>query len=138
MIRRPPRSTLFPYTTLFRSHHRSAGVRLEAVVVVPGDQNLVRVRLPLHPSREALEHAQMPVRRDVARADEQIAIRQCDLIVPLVRVGDADDSHRRTRYPSRSSSDATRATCSPWISISPSFAVPPAPHFFFSDAASSD
>src|SRR2546428_7810779 len=24
MIRRPPRSTLFPYTTLFRSHHRPA------------------------------------------------------------------------------------------------------------------
>src|SRR2546430_3152262 len=23
MIRRPPRSTLFPYTTLFRSHHRT-------------------------------------------------------------------------------------------------------------------
>src|SRR2546430_6816876 len=23
MIRRPPRSTLFPYTTLFRSHHKS-------------------------------------------------------------------------------------------------------------------
>src|SRR5258708_22479787 len=29
MIRRPPRSTLFPYTTLFRSHHasRSASAR---------------------------------------------------------------------------------------------------------------
>src|SRR3712207_8920359 len=31
MIRRPPRSTLFPYTTLFRSHHlnvkRAAGGR---------------------------------------------------------------------------------------------------------------
>src|SRR5438874_3935357 len=26
MIRRPPRSTLFPYTTLFRSHHDPAGV----------------------------------------------------------------------------------------------------------------
>src|SRR3712207_8187412 len=25
MIRRPPRSTLFPYTTLFRSHERVAG-----------------------------------------------------------------------------------------------------------------
>src|SRR5689334_24490522 len=25
MIRRPPRSTLFPYTTLFRSHHRALG-----------------------------------------------------------------------------------------------------------------
>src|SRR2546427_6425000 len=24
MIRRPPRSTLFPYTTLFRSHHAAA------------------------------------------------------------------------------------------------------------------
>src|SRR2546422_5559162 len=26
MIRRPPRSTLFPYTTLFRSHRASGGV----------------------------------------------------------------------------------------------------------------
>src|SRR5256885_7907117 len=25
MIRRPPRSTLFPYTTLFRSHHAARG-----------------------------------------------------------------------------------------------------------------
>src|SRR3712207_7039723 len=25
MIRRPPRSTLFPYTTLFRSHHHHGG-----------------------------------------------------------------------------------------------------------------
>src|SRR2546426_9932515 len=25
MIRRPPRSTLFPYTTLFRSHNRGTG-----------------------------------------------------------------------------------------------------------------
>src|SRR3712207_8333034 len=25
MIRRPPRSTLFPYTTLFRSQHRARG-----------------------------------------------------------------------------------------------------------------
>src|SRR2546429_4048854 len=28
MIRRPPRSTLFPYTTLFRSHLRKLGVRI--------------------------------------------------------------------------------------------------------------
>src|SRR5688572_31332018 len=27
MIRRPPRSTLFPYTTLFRSRKRSPGLR---------------------------------------------------------------------------------------------------------------
>src|SRR5256885_9907160 len=29
MIRRPPRSTLFPYTTLFRSLHWSRGPQLE-------------------------------------------------------------------------------------------------------------
>src|SRR5437667_6207104 len=29
MIRRPPRSTLFPYTTLFRSDARRPGVRLQ-------------------------------------------------------------------------------------------------------------
>src|SRR5256885_16223800 len=40
MIRRPPRSTLFPYTTLFRSH----AVRETPFIVVPGqdaDKGLV-------------------------------------------------------------------------------------------------
>src|SRR5258708_23952350 len=32
MIRRPPRSTLFPYTTLFRSHGDSATWRREPVL----------------------------------------------------------------------------------------------------------
>src|SRR2546430_3483922 len=37
MIRRPPRSTLFPYTTLFRSdvEHVHLGVLLEPVASVP-------------------------------------------------------------------------------------------------------
>src|SRR2546430_7504727 len=33
MIRRPPRSTLFPYTTLFRSDHRVVGGRSYELVV---------------------------------------------------------------------------------------------------------
>src|SRR5258708_27554538 len=38
MIRRPPRSTLFPYTTLFRSHH--AGVcRLSAADRKSGEES---------------------------------------------------------------------------------------------------
>src|SRR5256885_11042318 len=49
MIRRPPRSTLFPYTTLFRSH---------------GGAHLARV----HPGREAGDRqalpAPAPARRD--------------------------------------------------------------------------
>src|SRR5690348_18007670 len=35
MIRRPPRSTLFPYTTLFRSDHLSAGHQLSGPEVGP-------------------------------------------------------------------------------------------------------
>src|SRR2546422_8547960 len=35
MIRRPPRSTLFPYTTLFRSRHRpNARCRLELLLEI--------------------------------------------------------------------------------------------------------
>src|SRR3712207_7548555 len=33
MIRRPPRSTLFPYTTLFRSAHQAVRQLVEAAVV---------------------------------------------------------------------------------------------------------
>src|SRR3712207_7178147 len=51
MIRRPPRSTLFPYTTLFRSvadHHPATGALGcdVDVVEVAGDQQ------PLHPGGE--------------------------------------------------------------------------------------
>src|SRR3712207_8039097 len=42
MIRRPPRSTLFPYTTLFRSHQRGAQL------VQAREREL---RLRLHPDR---------------------------------------------------------------------------------------
>src|SRR5688572_30974281 len=33
MMRRPPRSTLFPYTTLFRSHARAASAHVADVAV---------------------------------------------------------------------------------------------------------
>src|SRR5260370_10805741 len=46
MIRRPPRSTLFPYTTLFRSHRPGAVVIVgdgadRAAAVAPGDAGRV-------------------------------------------------------------------------------------------------
>src|SRR5256885_5223499 len=44
MIRRPPRSTLFPYTTLFRSHER-------AVQDAPRNQQ-IRQNLALAPQRD--------------------------------------------------------------------------------------
>src|SRR5258705_6404778 len=68
MIRRPPRSTLFPYTTLFRSHHNGdlvQGLRQEGpeVPVVVGRAqtgariSLDRVRSEEHTSElQSLRH----------------------------------------------------------------------------------
>src|SRR2546430_8892258 len=47
MIRRPPRSTLFPYTTLFRSPIPAAEVLRAAVLQVRG---LPRARVPAVPT----------------------------------------------------------------------------------------
>src|SRR2546430_17705797 len=55
MIRRPPRSTLFPYTTLFRSRRGPCGgglavpVERDAVHAVGGRPGAVRVWQPLLP-----------------------------------------------------------------------------------------
>src|SRR3712207_7201188 len=50
MIRRPPRSTLFPYTTLFRSH-------LAHAVVVP-DHPLGKALVPGHDEPHAALHGE--------------------------------------------------------------------------------
>src|SRR5256885_13283189 len=65
MIRRPPRSTLFPYTTLFRSAALAAGL-LAAIVAAPSlhngfvsDDHWVIVERPLlqhPPSLRSEEH----------------------------------------------------------------------------------
>src|SRR6266571_6496577 len=46
MIRRPPRSTLFPYTTLFRSHERGRGLTQSG----DDDRSDARVRSEEHTS----------------------------------------------------------------------------------------
>src|SRR5438876_3937345 len=57
MIRRPPRSTLFPYTTLFRSHPRlhSRPDRPDAALLSPQPGALPRGR-PEHPHLRSEEH----------------------------------------------------------------------------------
>src|SRR5690349_23388192 len=60
MIRRPPRSTLFPYTTLFRSLARVLRVRAGAPPVRPGR------RLPERPAARSEEHtSELQSRRDL-------------------------------------------------------------------------
>src|SRR3712207_7888154 len=60
MIRRPPRSTLFPYTTLFRSHDRADRRRGRGLACVTGDADEPAVagrrellRLPPGPDRKS-------------------------------------------------------------------------------------
>src|SRR3712207_7622288 len=55
MIRRPPRSTLFPYTTLFRSRRTPAlvHVRGDAAAVVDDRHGIVDVNRDVHFSRVA-------------------------------------------------------------------------------------
>src|SRR5207244_10905167 len=43
MLRRPPRSTLFPYTTLFRSHYPPGGVKL-VVLATETPQGVLNIR----------------------------------------------------------------------------------------------
>src|SRR3989449_11245124 len=82
MIRRPPRSTLFPYTTLFRSRHEHRGTaeddlgraslerRLADLVLLA--QQVAAVQI--YPVRDAaaLEHpaGRIPRRLDVPAVDE--------------------------------------------------------------------
>src|SRR3712207_8338285 len=48
MIRRPPRSTLFPYTTLFRSDYENDGY-IYAYYTTDNDNRLTRFRLGENP-----------------------------------------------------------------------------------------
>src|SRR3712207_8744430 len=69
MIRRPPRSTLFPYTTFFRSRHRQDQRPLPRHVGVYGALQLLRVA-----GLRELEEVRHTLGRDLAvRRD---AIRQ--------------------------------------------------------------
>src|SRR5205814_5501969 len=61
MIRRPPRSTLFPYTTLFRSGHPLPGLEgepaLVLAVVEDGEQVLDRKSTRLNSSHLGISYA---------------------------------------------------------------------------------
>src|SRR5258708_25967513 len=65
MIRRPPRSTLFPYTTLFRSPHRPRGVVLVAddkgqAGLAGGGQGVRQGRIEFGRSEEHTSELQSP------------------------------------------------------------------------------
>src|SRR2546430_14965805 len=72
MIRRPPRSTLFPYTTLFRSRDKAGGYAVQGRAAVfiehlNGSYSGV-MGLPLFETAELLREAGVPYWRPGARA----------------------------------------------------------------------
>src|SRR3712207_7970807 len=74
MIRRPPRSTLFPYTTLFRSAVR---VQVDAAVVaLPDLDDRVADRVALGVEDPAGQVGDLPDgRRDAVVEDQQVVVR---------------------------------------------------------------
>src|SRR5256885_10282139 len=86
MIRRPPRSTLFPYTTLFRSDGRRHDGALGHV-----EAGLPRVgkRVSLRDHRTCIEQSlldELHVARQVARSEEHTSELQspCNLVCRLL------------------------------------------------------
>src|SRR3712207_8808594 len=73
MIRRPPRSTLFPYTTLFRSDTRGAyAPKARFAHLFPGrDAALISVRLRAGVGDDARARATRLVRDAVAMPDRK-------------------------------------------------------------------
>src|SRR5690242_21582401 len=70
MIRRPPRSTLFPYTTLFRS----------------SPQHAARIAKPLMPNRGVLRRVRLPSRLLRRRSGFRDGAVKMDLVALRVRV----------------------------------------------------
>src|SRR3712207_8745026 len=84
MIRRPPRSTLFPYTTLFRSEEEGAPVRLLPAAELQAHQGM---------QLGVLVHR-------LAHADEQVALFQHAQVVPKIAVVSHASDRKSTRLKS--------------------------------------
>src|SRR3712207_8980811 len=63
MIRRPPRSTLFPYTTLFRSRPALAFTMMELLVAVAVVGVLAAIAVPVYSTMRQRAHKQVAVER---------------------------------------------------------------------------
>src|SRR3712207_8153615 len=73
MIRRPPRSTLFPYTTLFRSFCAARTAASSTARYTRGWRNgwlLPRVTEPSRPTRRPVPHASLSCDPDARRSEE--------------------------------------------------------------------
>src|SRR5256885_13208616 len=81
MIRRPPRSTLFPYTTLFRSHAANSSIQ---ETVLTNSILMIKIKLEtMITTIEVLDHLN---REPLARSEEHTSELQspCNLVCRLL------------------------------------------------------
>src|SRR5258705_9051316 len=102
MIRRPPRSTLFPYTTLFRSLFR---VPLDPDDELPGIGQLDALDDRVGRPRHVLEPAPEPFDRLVVRSEEHTSELQslrhlvCRLLLEKKKISNCSNSSASSPMP---------------------------------------
>src|SRR3712207_7533742 len=75
MIRRPPRSTLFPYTTLFRSRLDAAGLALDPLDDLVGALAVLEARLLALEPQALVARVERSVHEPVRLGDERLDLR---------------------------------------------------------------
>src|SRR3712207_7715637 len=88
MIRRPPRSTLFPYTTLFRSHD---AIRMQAGGGESGREEIASAQAPQDRPPEPGEEDRKSTRLNSSHANISYAVfclKKIPRIAPLARTRD--------------------------------------------------
>src|SRR2546430_5812559 len=101
MIRRPPRSTLFPYTTLFRSREISGlRIQLQWGESLPHDEGVLSGRLPkdggLHQGRALVSSRVVDGRSEEHTSELQ---SQSNLVCRLLLEKKKQHSRRTTAWP---------------------------------------
>src|SRR2546425_5950138 len=97
MIRRPPRSTLFPYTTLFRSLPLPLTVKILAVADAFETLQMATPVRPAFPKWTALEEVEKGAGKTFARSEEHtselqsLAYLVCRLLLEKKKKIDADN-----------------------------------------------
>src|SRR5258708_21496562 len=84
MIRRPPRSTLFPYTTLFRSRHK---ILPDGTLDDRASPELARIRREVEKQKRAIQESLRGYLRRLSEGgavqDELITIRGERFVIPV-------------------------------------------------------
>src|SRR5260370_18957808 len=79
MIRRPPRSTLFPYTTLFRSHAAVGDPAAQHQRRLRSDQSVAEQEADQRPDRRGVPSLRSEGDRDLLRSEEHTSELQSHL-----------------------------------------------------------